>query len=224
MNFVDIFKKSFLESYTASNFSIKQIIILIVITSILSMYVFLMYSLVNKKSFYNKSFHVSLPALALITMGIIMTIQSSIVVSLGMVGALSIVRFRTAVKEPMDLIFLFWSISIGIMCGANCISVAILISMGVTLLIFLAVLFPVGKASNILLVNAENYCDEEKILEIVNNFCSLYKVKARNLTKDHLDMAIEVRVRDGGNLVSSLMEIDSILSASLVNHEGEATF
>ena len=224
MNFVDIFKKSFLEGYAATNFSLNEIVMLITITSILSIYVFLMYSVINKKSFYNKSFHTSLPALSIITMGIIMTIQSSIVVSLGMVGALSIVRFRTAIKEPMDLIFLFWSISIGIMCGANCIPIAIVTSIATTILIFITTFFPMAKAPNILLINLSTHNDEKKVMEIVKLLSTLYKVKARNLTKDHLDMAIEIRVKNESELLSKLMEIDSVLSASLVSHEGDVTF
>ena len=120
MTFMDIFKTSFLQGYSASNLSAKSILVITIITALIAAYIFATYRFINRKSFYNKSFNSSLFALAIITAAIILTIQSNIVVSLGMVCALSIVRFRTAVKDPMDLVFLFWAIAVGIMCGAGC--------------------------------------------------------------------------------------------------------
>ena len=224
MNFVDIFKSSFLEGYSASNLSTKAVIAIVLVTALISAYIFITYRLVNKKSFYNKSFHASLPALAIITAAIILTIQPNIVMSLGMVGALSIVRFRTAIKDPMDLVFLFWSISVGIMCGASCFSVAVITSVAVTIGILAVEWLPIAKAPQILLINSSSHKNEEEILKIVKKYCSLYKVKARNLTKDHLDMAIEVRVKEEGELVNSLVELSDVVSASLVSHDGEVTF
>lgn len=224
MNFVDIFKSSFLEGYSVSNLSAKAVAVIVLITALISAYIFITYRLVNKKSFYNKSFNASLPALAIITAAIILTIQSNIVVSLGMVGALSIVRFRTAIKDPMDLVFLFWSISVGIMCGASCFSVAVITSVVVTIGIFVVEWLPITKAPQILLINSSNHKNEKEILRMVKKYCSLYKVKARNLTKDHLDMAIEVRVKEEGELVNSLVELSDVVSASLVSHDGEVTY
>ena len=224
MNFVDIFKSSFLEGYSVSNLSTKAVIVIVLVTALISAYIFITYRLVNKKSFYNKSFNASLPALAIITAAIILTIQSNIVVSLGMVGALSIVRFRTAIKDPMDLVFLFWSISVGIMCGASCFLVAVITSIVVTVGILTVEWLPIAKAPQILLINSSNHKNEKEILRMVKKYCSLYKVKARNLTKDHLDMAIEVRVKEEGELVNSLVELSDVVSASLVSHDGEVTF
>ena len=224
MNFADIFKTSFLEGYTSGNLSSKAAAVIIVITALISAYIFITYRLVNKKSFYNKSFNASLPALAIITAAIILTIQSNIVISLGMVGALSIVRFRTAIKDPMDLVFLFWAISVGIMCGASCFMVAIITSIVVTIGILIAEWLPIAKAPQILLINSDDHNNEKEILKLVKKYCSLYKVKARNLTKEHLDMAIEVRVKEEGELVNSLIELEHVISASLVAHDGEVTF
>lgn len=224
MNFVDIFKSSFLEGYSVSNLSAKAVAVIVLITALISAYIFITYRLINKKSFYNKSFNASLPALAIITAAIILTIQSNIVVSLGMVGALSIVRFRTAIKDPMDLVFLFWSISVGIMCGASCFSVAVITSVVVTIGILVVEWLPIAKAPQILLINSSNHKNEKEILRMVKKYCSLYKVKARNLTKDHLDMAIEVRVKEEGELVNSLVELSDVVSASLVSHDGEVTY
>ena len=117
MSFKDVFKKSFLEGFTRYDATPENILIVFAISSFFALYIFFAYRILTRRTFYSKSFNISLPALVLITAGIILTIQSSVVVSLGMVGALSIVRFRTAVKDPMDLVFLFWAISTGIICG-----------------------------------------------------------------------------------------------------------
>lgn len=224
MNFVDIFKKSFLEGYVAANISAETIFICMLTTALIGTYIFVMYRIINRNSFYNKSFNIALLALAIITASVILTIQSSIVVSLGMVGALSIVRFRTAIKDPMDLVFLFWSISIGIMCGANCTAIAVIASIVVTVGILLADFLPIAKAPQILLINSCTYENEKELLEVVKKHCSLHKVKARNLTKDHLDLAIEVRTKNENELVVELMGLKNVTSASLVSHDGEVTF
>lgn len=224
MNYIDIFKKSFLEGYSSSSLTVKSILVCMIITILISAYIFMIYRLTNRNSFYNKNFNMSLPAIAIITAAIILTIQSNIVISLGMVGALSIVRFRTAIKDPMDLVFLFWAISIGIICGAGFAVIAVIASAALTAGILFLNWLPVAKASQILLVNSSAFDNEEDIMEIVKKYCSLHKVKARNLTQDHLDMAIEVRVKEEGKLVTELMGVEKVTSASLVAHDGEVTF
>ena len=116
MNYIDIFRKSFLDGYASTNLTVKSILVCMMVTILVSAYIFAVYRLINRNAFYNKNFNLSLPAIAVITAAIILTIQSNIVISLGMVGALSIVRFRTAIKDPMDLVFLFWAIG-GNSCG-----------------------------------------------------------------------------------------------------------
>ena len=224
MSITDILQKSFFEGYASSGLSVKTIIVCMVITVLIAAYIFILYRMVNRSSFYNKNFNIALPALAIITAAIILTIQSSIVISLGLVGALSIVRFRTAITEPMDRVFLFWSISVGIVCGAGFSIIAVIASVVLTAGILIAGWLPVAKAPQILLVNSSVYGNEGKIMEIVKKHCSLHKVQARNLTKDHLDLAVEVRVKEEAALVTELMGLEHIVSASLISHDGEVTF
>lgn len=115
----------FLSNYTSESITLENTIMVLGIACILACYIFVVYRLVTKKIFYSKSFNIALAVIAVVTAAIILAVQSSIVISLGMVGALSIVRFRTAVKEPMDLCFLFWSIAVGICCGARVMEVCI---------------------------------------------------------------------------------------------------
>lgn len=224
MNFSDIFKKSFLEGFAATDINIYTASAAMLITSVLALYIFLVYRTLTRKTFYSKSFNISLAGIALITAGIIVTIQSSLVVSLGMVGALSIVRFRTAVKDPMDLMFLFWSIAVGIICGVGLAEIAVLLSVILTVGIVVLDLLPVAKAPMILVVNAVELNAEQEILEVVRRYAKHHTVKSRNLTRSSLDLIIELRVSEGSELMQTLMQLDSVETASLMSHDGEVTF
>ena len=225
MSFTDIFKKSFLQGYvTTGNFTMKEIVVCMCLTILVAAYIFVVYRMLNRNEFYNKNFNISLPVMALITAAVILTIQSSIVVSLGMVRALSIVRFRTAIKNPMDLGFLFWSISAGIICGAGFVMIAIVSSIAITAVILIADALPVAKAPLVLVVNCSDNQMEKSVMEVVHDFCSLAKVKSRNLSADRLDLVVEVRTKEEADLVAELVKMEGILSASLISHDGEVTF
>lgn len=223
MNMTDMLQRTFLNGYASMDIQVADVLLCLLVTGIIAVYIFVIYRGINKKSFYNKNFNLSLLALAIIIAAIILTIQSNIVVSLGMVGALSIVRFRTAIKDPMDLVFLFWSIGVGIICGAGFSLIAVIASVILSIVILFFSKLPSSKGILVLLVNSSSYENEDEIMDIVKEFCTAYKVKARNLTKDHLDMAIEVSVEEQGQLVRKLMELSEVTSASIVSHEGEVT-
>ena len=224
MSFQDIFKKSFLEGFTSTDINIYTATVALIITSALALYIFVVYRVLTRKTFYSQTFNISLAGIALITAGIILTIQSSIVVSLGMVGALSIVRFRTAVKDPMDLMFLFWAIAVGIICGTGLAEIAIILSVIVTAGILVLNGLPVAKAPLILVINASDLDGEEKILEVVRNYAKHLTVKSRNMTKESLDLIIELRTDSGSKLVRDVLGLECVTSASLMAHDGEVTF
>jgi uncharacterized membrane protein YhiD involved in acid resistance len=220
----NIFKRSFLEGYASADISIKSVLVALAITLLISLYIFMVYRIVTRKTFYSKSFNMSLVCTALITAAIIVTIQSSIVVSLGMVGALSIVRFRTAIKDPMDLAFLFWAISVGIICGAGYAAFAVILSITITAAIIMLDNIPVAKASMILVVNCNDIDSEDKILECVRETVKHFSVKSRNMTSSTLDITLELRTSEGGKLVRNLMNIEGVQSANLLQHDGEVTY
>lgn len=224
MGFADIFKKSFLEGFSAGELGFQEILVVLFITSCLALYIYLVYRVVTKRTFYSKNFNIALAMLAVITAAIILTIQFSIVVSLGMVGALSIVRFRTAIKDPMDLVFLFWSLSVGIICGAGLTEIAILTSLIVTIGIFLLDRMPVIRVPQILIVQMQDADKEEAVLEIVKKFSKYNKVKTRNLSGKTLHMIFEVRPAEESKMVRELGEIEGMTSVSLMEHDGEVTF
>ena len=222
--FQDVFKNSFLEGFTSMDITTGKIMATLFVTGLLALYIFFIYRLVTRKVFYSKSFNISLAAMALITAAIILAMQSNLVISLGMVGALSIIHFRTAVKDPMDLAFLFWAISIGIICGAGLYEVALVTSVAVTIFILVLDLLPVAKAPMILVVNSSKMDGEQEILDVVGKYAKAYKVKSRNLSQGRLDLVVELRVKEESSLVSEVAAMDGMVSASLIAHDGEVTF
>lgn len=224
MSFTDIFKKSFLEGFASKDINVYTASTAMLITCFVALYIFVVYRVLTRKTFYSKSFNISLAGIAVITSGIILTIQSSIVVSLGMVGALSIIRFRTAIKDPMDLMFLFWSIAVGIICGVGMAEIAIILSILLTAGILILNGLPVAKAPLILVVNAVDLDAEEKILAVTGQYASHPTVKSRNMTKSTLDLIIELRTADGSALIKNILNIPSVEYASLMSHDGEVTF
>lgn len=224
MGFKYVFKKSFLEGFTSMDITTGKIAATLIVTALLALYIFAIYRLVTRKVFYSKSFNISLAVMSLITSAIILAMQSNLVISLGMVGALSIVRFRTAIKDPMDLAFLFWSISIGIICGAGLYEIALVISVGVTVFILVLDMLPVGKAPMMLVVNSSEMNGEKAVLDVVGKYARYYKVKSRNLSKGRLDLVIELKVKEESALVSEVAALDGMLSASMISHDGEVTF
>lgn len=222
--FRDIFKSSFLNAFSTADISKWTIISALSFTILLGAYIFFIYQLVTRKSFYNKYFNMSLPVVAVIVCAIVLTIQSNIVVSLGMVGALSIVRFRSAVKSPMDLVFMFWAIAIGIICGASLHIIAVVASAVITVGLFVMELLPVAKAPVLLIVNAKEKECRQAILEAVKASTKTYHIKSQTIETDRLSMIIEVRAKDPDTLLTRVTEIPSVSRCSLVSHDGEVTF
>ena len=224
MNFSDIFKRSFLEGFSSMELSLSSIVLMVGITCLFSAYIFFTYRIVTRKTFYDKSMDISLAVIPVIVCSIVLAIQSSLVISLGMVGALSIVRFRTAIKNPLDLVFLFWSISVGIICGAGIPGLAMLLSVVITLGIVAINLLPAAKAPILLLINASSPAVKQDIMPIVSKYAHSYTVKTLTAETNKLSMIIELRIRKDNHLIDELSAIPDITRASLIHHDGEVSF
>ncbi len=224
ITFKDIFKKSFLQGFTRYDASPENVLIAFGIATLFSLYIFFAYRILTRKTFYSKTFNIALPALTVITTGIILTIQSNAVISLGMVGALSIVRFRTAIKEPMDLVFLFWAIATGIICGAGLGEIAVALAFVLTLFLVVLDRIPVGRAPKILIVSANGYDSEHSIIEAVQRHCKYYTVKSRSLAEGRSDLVIEVRTQNEAGLAKDIAALPCVISSSLLCHDGEVTY
>lgn len=224
MSVQDVIKKSFLQGFQNTQISMRTLALTLLVAGLLGIYIFFVYRMITANSFYSKSFNVSLILMCVITSAIIITIQSSVVVSLGMVGALSIVRFRTAVKDPLDLIFLFWSISVGIICGAGMLGLAAILCVGSTVLVLVFYYLPEARKSMILVVNASDNDCADLIYDTVKKYDKHYHVKSRNLTQDNVDFLMEIRVKDSERLLKELQQVKGVTSVSLVAHKGESVY
>ena len=224
MNLSDIFESSFLEGYASADITGYKAVICLMLCAAFGLYIFLAYRVLTRKSFFDKNFVISLPVIAVITGAIILTVQSNIVISLGMVGALSIVRFRTAIKDPIDLAFLFWAISVGIICGAGLALIAVMLSVIITIGMFFLDWITLGKAAKLLVVNASNANVEDAVLNIAKTYCKYHNVKSRTISNKEFNMVVEVRLTKERELITEISELSGITFVSLLAHDGEVTF
>lgn len=224
MSFKDAIRRSVLEGFANADMPTSQVLTILAITFAIGLYIYFIYRLVNKSSLYDRSFHIAMAVISVVTAGIIIAMQSSIVISLGMVGALSIVRFRTAVKDAMDLLFLFWSIGEGIICGAGLFEIAVIVALMVTIGIFILEYIPVRKKPYLLILNGESDDYESELTECLNKYGKDVKVKSRNLKNNGLDIICEIRTDKETELLTALKNIAGIKNISLLTHEGEVRF
>lgn len=222
MAVIDYLKNKFLEGFLASTPGTIDIIMALIVSAVIGLYIFFIYRITTRKSFYSKSFNISLVAVTLIITGIILAVQSSVIISLGMVGALSIVRFRTAIKDPMDLVFLFWSVSVGIISGAGLYELAIFLSLAVTVAVLALDFIPMAKAPLILVVNCDDIDCEDKIMQTIAGYTKVSHISSRNITDNRLDMVIELRLKDEKALIKDISSIDGVTHTSLVSGAGES--
>ncbi|MGD1819765.1 MAG: DUF4956 domain-containing protein [Pleomorphochaeta sp.] len=219
IGFNDIIKNSVIESSFLGNFTIKDIVSVIVVTLLVSLYMFYIYKKTYSGNVYSHKFNVSLVLMALITSEIIMTISSNLVLSLGMVGALSIVRFRTAVKEPLDIVFMFWSIAIGITTGARLYALSAISSLLIGLV--LIVLLKYKNTNNVyLLIIHYNLEANEKVLSELNKLN--YKMKSKTVNHGIYELTLEIKlIGISTEFIETLSEIDGVSNVSLINYNGE---
>lgn len=221
MTFKDILKSSIIDQFQVGDMEFGQVLIALAFSMVGALYLFVVYRHFVRKSLYNINMNIAIVGMTVVTTAIMLTIQSNLILSLGMVGALSIVRYRTAVKDPMDLFFLFWSIACGIMCGANQYLLAVAVTLSLTVVIFVLAGFPSLKAPYVMVVNGKESDLEEKIEEIVKEYCSYHKIKSRNISKDSLRLVIELRTKNAKELLMEIAGTGSETKASLLTYEGD---
>ena len=201
-----------------------DIILAFAVSLLMGLFIYAIYRMTFAGVMYSRSFGVSLIAMTLITNVAILAVTQSVILSLGMVGALSIVRYRTAIKDPIDLMFLFWSISVGIICGAGLAQVAVILSVIITLGILVLDAMPVAKAPMILVVNADDLDAEDAVVKAVKKHVKHVNVKSRNMTDVSLDLVMELRTSEGSALVRDVKKVSGVTAVSLLSHDGEVTF
>ncbi len=221
--FKDIIKSSFLEEFS-STVSALDAGFYLCMAAAFGFYIFLLYRVTTRNSFYNKSFNLSLWVLTVVIAAIIITISSNIVLSLGMVGALSIVRYRTAIKDPMDLVYLFWAIAEGIICGAGMGLLAAMLAVVVTVGLFVLDHMPAVKPMKILTISASDRACEDAVMAALAAHCRKFSVKSKVVSANGLNLVVEFASEEERACIDALVVIDSVFSVSSLTHDGEVTF
>ena len=220
MTFSDIFNSSFLESVT--EFSALDTLIGMLAALVIGLFIFMIYKKTFSGIMYSTGFAMSLIGLSLVTTLVIMAVTSNVVLSLGMVGALSIVRFRAAIKEPMEIVFLFWSLAVGIVIGAGMIPLAVI---GSVIIGVILVLFADRKHNNtpyILIVNCDGEKSEESALNLIEKSVDKYMIKSKTVSTSGIELTAEIRVKDAATgFVNRISEISGVSGATLVTFNGE---
>ena len=218
--FTDIIKNSFLEE--TADFSIAAASVSLLSALFIGLFIFFIYKKTYAGVMYSKPFNTSLVLLSVLTTFVILAVTSNVVLSLGMVGALSIVRFRTAIKEPLDLVFLFWSISVGIILGAGLYSLAFLGSAFITVILLVLTGKVDSSAPYILMLQLENENAELQATEIIKNRFGKVIVKSKSITDGQPELIYEVKVKNNEtSFMKELSAIEGVQSATLVSYNGK---
>lgn len=220
MTFQDIFKSSFLENVTSV--SVFDMVLALLLAFGIGMFIFLIYKKTFAGVMYSSNFGVTLVALTMITTLVILAVTSNIVLSLGMVGALSIVRFRTAIKEPLDIAFLFWSIAAGIVLAAGLIPLAVFGSVVTGLIILVFANKKAYYNPYMVVIRCDNHESEVNASEFLKNQVQRFVVKSKTAQKDMIELNIEIRMKgDNTDFINVLANMQGVNSAVLVSYNGE---
>lgn len=220
MTFSDIFKSSFLENVTAV--SPLDMVLTIALAFGIGLFIFCVYKKTYQGVMYSSSFGVTLLALTMITSQVILAVTSNVVLSLGMVGALSIVRFRTAIKEPLDIAFLFWSIAAGIILAAGMIPLAVIGSVIIGLILLFFVNKKQHKNPYILVLSCVDHSAETEAMKAVNSHVERCVVKSKSAQNGLVELNMEVRLKDDNtDFINALSDMNGVNSAVLVSYNGD---
>ena len=220
MTFNDIFKSSFLENVTS--ISLLDMGIALVLSFCLGLFIFMVYKKTFSGVMYSSSFGVTLVALTMITTLVILAVTSNVVLSLGMVGALSIVRFRTAIKEPLDIAFLFWSIAVGIVLAAGMIPLAVIGSVVIDIVLLVFANQKSHVNPYIVVIRCADHASETSAMEFLNAQTQRCVVKSKTAQKGEVELNLEIRLKsDNTDFINTLADMTGIHSAVLVSYNGD---
>lgn len=220
MTFRDIFKSGFLEN--VNSISAFDMALALILAFGLGMFIFLVYKRTFSGVMYSSSFGVTLVALTMITTVVILAVTSNVVLSLGMVGALSIVRFRTAIKEPLDIAFLFWSIAVGIVLAAGLIPLAVAGSLAIGIMLLVFVNRKPHLNPYIVVISCMGHESEQRAVAFLKDKVQRCVVKNKTAQKGAVELNLEIRMKeDNTDFVNELADLEGINSAVLVSYNGE---
>lgn len=220
VTFNDIFKSSFLEKVTS--FSLVDSFIAILISFMIGVFIYAVYKKTFTGVMYSRTFNISLIAMTMITSLIIQGVTSNIVLSLGMVGALSIVRFRTAIKDPMDIVFLFWSISAGILSGAGLIPLAVVGSIIIGIVLVITMNNITTDIAYLLVIKCINDNSEKEVANLLKSKIKKYGIKSKTVSgNDGIEIVYEIRLKEQNSaFVNEINALQGINSVVMLSYDG----
>lgn len=223
MSTKDVIKNSILESLAGGTYlDASTILGILFFTVLIGIYVYLVYRFSAKKAFYSKDLNITMAGMPIVVAAIMIAMQANLLVSLGMVGALSIVRFRTAVKNPLDLLFLFWTISAGIICGVNLKALALLLCVMMTVLVLVLQTIPEMSAPSVLVIRGDaKEVDWDAVKECVKENTKTAKLKTEGFRAAQAEIIYEVRVKADAQLIKKLQKFEHLQAVNLLTHDGE---
>lgn len=222
MSIKDVIKGSVYEKLGGgTGLSVSGIAIIFIMACLVGVYMYVLYKNTSKNAFYSKDLAITLAGMPVIIAAIMIAMQSNLLVSLGMVGALSIVRFRTAIKNPMDLLYLFWSISAGIICGVGLYVLAIALTVFMTILVMGLSLIPSTKASCVLVLRTSGKYDADAVKKVLKENAKYSRERSKSIKNGTTEVIFEVRATDDDKLIDAINAMDKFDAISFLTHDGE---
>lgn len=217
----ELFKETFTNVGFANGLNTWDILSVLLVTFLMGIFIFFIYRRTFQGVLYTQSFNVSLVMVAIVTSLVIMTISSNFILSLGMVGALSIVRFRTAIKDSMDIVFMFWAIAIGIANGAGFFQISLIGSLVIAAVLFILTKFKSNTAPYLLVINYNEQQDNEVLLHIKKQV-GQFNLKSKTVRANFVELTVEIRMdNEDSSFVNTLSQLKGVESAVLVSYNGD---
>ena len=216
---IEVFE-NIINLYSNESITTTTIMTVLLMVLFLGVYEFFVYRFVSHRSFYNKSFNITISVLPFFISTIILCLQSNIIITLGTIGALAIIRFRTAIKDPVDMLYLLWSVYIGIICGCQLYEVGVLTSILVTIVLVILEHVNFGRRPFILILHS-NSDIEKDVVESFNKDKISYKFKSRNYTNKGYDYAIELTIKDIEGLKKELSDNKKVTKYSIIEYDAD---
>ncbi len=225
MSVKDVIKSSVYESLAGgTGLSFKEVVVVFFMAFLIGLYVYMVYKLSSKAAFYSRDTGITIAGMPVVIAAIMVAMQSNLIVSLGMVGALSIVRFRNAVKNPLDILYLFWSISAGIICGVGLTLLAVLLCIVMTVLLLGVSLIPNSKAESVLVLRSTgSEVDWEEVDKIVRGYAKNRKKKSRSIRNNEIEVIYELTISKENELLERLGQFH-FTQINFLSHDGEFRF
>ena len=211
---------NFTASYASEAIPAKVILSVLLAVLLLSAYEFAVYRLVSHRAFYNKAFNISITVIPMFIATIILCLQSNLVITLGTIGALAIIRYRTAVKDPVDMVYILWSIHTGIVCGSRLFEVAVLTSLAATIVLLILENAAFRNRPQVLVVHAQEEAEKD-ILSALEGCAGKHRIKSRCSSKSGMDYVIELSVKDPEKLTARLNALPGIQRFSLIEYDAQ---